>query len=73
VRELQNVVHRSLLACRGDEMTLADLPPDIRELGLPSLGLSIVPVPATARMPKWKPRSCRSASSSGARFSAPCA
>jgi len=31
------------LACRGDEINLADLPPDIRELGLPSLGLSIVP------------------------------
>src|SRR6188768_2262787 len=42
-RELQNVVHRSLLACRGDEINLADLPPDIRELGLPSLGLSVVP------------------------------
>jgi transcriptional regulator of acetoin/glycerol metabolism len=38
-----------LLACRGDEITLADLPPDIRELGLPSLGLTPVPGPLDAR------------------------
>ncbi len=37
VRELQNVVHRSLLACRGDEITLADLPADIRNAVLPPL------------------------------------
>jgi DNA-binding NtrC family response regulator len=30
VRELQNVVQRSILACRGDEITLDDLPPDFR-------------------------------------------
>src|SRR6478752_3961587 len=48
VRELQNVVHRSLLACHSDEINLADLPPDIRELGLPSLGLSVVPANGAA-------------------------
>ncbi len=37
MRELENVVHRSLLSCVGDEITLADLPPDIRALALPSL------------------------------------
>ncbi|HEY6080767.1 MAG TPA: sigma-54 dependent transcriptional regulator [Polyangiaceae bacterium] len=37
VRELKNVVHRSLLACRSDEISLADLPPDIRELALPTI------------------------------------
>jgi DNA-binding NtrC family response regulator len=37
VRELQNVVHRSLLACRGDEIGLADLPADIRNNVLPSI------------------------------------
>jgi DNA-binding NtrC family response regulator len=37
VRELQNVVHRSLLASSGDVIGLADLPPDIRKLALPSI------------------------------------
>jgi len=37
VRELQNVVHRSMLACRGDEIALADLPADIRNAVLPPL------------------------------------
>jgi DNA-binding NtrC family response regulator len=37
VRELQNVVHRGLLACRGDEIGLADLPADIRNNVLPSI------------------------------------
>ena len=32
VRELMNVVHRSMLACPGDEIRLADLPPDLRAL-----------------------------------------
>ena len=36
VSELLNVVHRALLACRGDEITLADLPPNIRKLAVPS-------------------------------------
>jgi DNA-binding NtrC family response regulator len=30
VRELFNVVHRGLLACKGDELTLADLPEHVR-------------------------------------------
>ena len=30
VRELENVIHRCVLACRGDEIGLADLPPDLR-------------------------------------------
>jgi DNA-binding NtrC family response regulator len=37
VSELLNVVHRALLACRGDEITLADLPPNIRKLAVPSV------------------------------------
>ncbi len=37
VRELGNVVHRSMLACAGEEIVLADLPNDIRALVLPSL------------------------------------
>ncbi len=35
VRELQNVVQRSILACRGEEITLQDLPSDFRHLDGP--------------------------------------
>jgi DNA-binding NtrC family response regulator len=35
--ELENVIHRSLLACAGRELRLGDLPPHIRELALPVL------------------------------------
>ena len=38
VRELENVILRSLLAARGDEITLADLPPAVRQAGLPAVG-----------------------------------
>ena len=38
VRELQEVVVRSLLACRGDEITLADIPSEIRRLA-PDVGI----------------------------------
>jgi DNA-binding NtrC family response regulator len=31
VRELMNVVHRSMLACRGDQIEIADLPSDVRK------------------------------------------
>jgi DNA-binding NtrC family response regulator len=34
VRELENVILRSLLAARGGEITLADLPPAVRQAGL---------------------------------------
>jgi DNA-binding NtrC family response regulator len=37
VRELANVVHRSMLACPGDEIRLGDLPPDLRNAMLPRL------------------------------------
>ncbi|HJL14406.1 MAG TPA: sigma-54 dependent transcriptional regulator [Sandaracinaceae bacterium LLY-WYZ-13_1] len=37
VRELQNVVHRALLACEGDVLTLAHLPPAIRDRTLPDV------------------------------------
>ena len=37
VRELQNVAHRSFLACKGNEITLADLPSDVRSCVLPNL------------------------------------
>ncbi len=40
VRELQNVVHRALLSCQGDEITLADLPAELR----PS---RVAPAPST--------------------------
>jgi DNA-binding NtrC family response regulator len=43
VRELQNVVHRSLLASSGDVIGLADLPPDIRKLALPSIPPATAP------------------------------
>jgi DNA-binding NtrC family response regulator len=36
-RELQNVVHRCMLACRGDEITVGDLPADLQARVLPSL------------------------------------
>ncbi len=35
VRELQNVVQRSILACRSEEITLQDLPSDFRQ-GMPA-------------------------------------
>ncbi|HBQ11042.1 MAG TPA: sigma-54-dependent Fis family transcriptional regulator, partial [Myxococcales bacterium] len=49
VRELQNVVHRALLACESDEMKLAHLPPAIRDRALPS-----VPPPLSDR-PRSRP------------------
>jgi DNA-binding NtrC family response regulator len=30
VREFENVIHRSVLACRGEELTESDLPSDLR-------------------------------------------
>lgn len=37
VRELENVVHRAMLACDGDEISLSDLPPDIKVLATPGM------------------------------------
>ena len=31
VRQLQNMVHRAVILCRGDRIDLKDLPPDVRE------------------------------------------
>jgi DNA-binding NtrC family response regulator len=37
VRELQNVVHRAMLSCEGDEVRLADLPPALGQIaGVPA-------------------------------------
>jgi DNA-binding NtrC family response regulator len=49
VRELENVVHRAMLCCDGDQIALADLPSEIRELRLPALpGLAETRRPAAA-------------------------
>jgi DNA-binding NtrC family response regulator len=47
VRELRNVVENMVLFCRGDELTLGDLPPEYRELG---------PLDAPGPADKWAPR-----------------
>ncbi len=43
VRELQNVVHRAMLTCEGDELDVPDLPPAVQRHVLPTL-----PHPAAA-------------------------
>ena len=47
VRELRNVVENMVLFCRGDELTLADLPPEYRQ---------IRPLDATVSASEWAPR-----------------
>lgn len=37
VREVENVIHRAMLSCRGDQITLAELPLELRELAAPSV------------------------------------
>jgi DNA-binding NtrC family response regulator len=37
VRELQNTIHRAMLSCDGDEIGVADLPPDLRANVLPRM------------------------------------
>jgi len=38
VRELENIVERAVVLAEGDEITAADLPPHVREPGIPLLG-----------------------------------
>jgi DNA-binding NtrC family response regulator len=55
VRELRNVIHRSLLACRGDEISLSDLPAEVRQVSLPSL-----PPPPDSSLPPFSAPPLRS-------------
>lgn len=41
VRELQNVLHRAVLSCDGDEIRLRDLPAELRTTMLPALPLGV--------------------------------
>jgi two-component system, NtrC family, response regulator HydG len=47
VRELRNAVENMVLFCRGDELTLGDLPPEYREAR---------PVERPAAAGEWVPR-----------------
>ena len=38
VRELENIVERAVILAEGEEITAADLPPHVREPGIPLLG-----------------------------------
>jgi DNA-binding NtrC family response regulator len=50
IRELQNVVHRAMLTCPGDEIGLSDLPPALQKPALP-------PVPTDDAPQSLRPRS----------------
>ncbi len=53
VRELQNVVHRAMLSCERDEITLGDLPADLRAATRsPSVRM---PLPVSQRVPLMSP------------------
>jgi len=44
VREVENVIHRAMLSCRGEQITLSELPPALRESSPSST--SVRPAPA---------------------------
>jgi DNA-binding NtrC family response regulator len=46
IRELQNVVHRAMLTCPGDEIALKDLPPAMQLPVLPPIPEETEPVPS---------------------------
>ncbi len=44
VRELQNVVHRSMLTCTTEQIELYDLPPALQKPVLPPVPTSVLPI-----------------------------